>query len=216
MKKFGVTVICLLSLLGIGCAGNSLQHPSLESQTTQKEMTRSQLQIQLGQLADAIWLRTGEIIFVDATLPLTSGNSSTLDKIKEDLELKIQLARAKILAVNERVQQRYQGTVPSKTLELELISITLNGEMWLALDERKRLSIVKGEEKTWELMNSSNQSMSLPLVWSETGELFIEEQAVLTVTEWINESAFMTSIHWFNGEVRSQGRVNLTLRPSLR
>lgn len=199
----------------VGCSENIQSTQREAKDQLLVELSRSQLQIQLGQLADELWLRTGELIFTDSHLPLTSENKDTLERIREDLQQQIQIANNKIQAVNLRVAQRQQNKAKIKSLVIDLIGLDWNGVQPISLNTSNRLSIVKGESTIWNVEYEDNNVMGLNVVWSETGELFIEGQAVLTITSWIDSIPFVTSIRWFNGGVRSQGLLNLTLRPSL-
>ncbi|WP_191602041.1 hypothetical protein [Marinomonas algicola] len=215
MTVFRGLILCVISSFFMGCSGNTQPTQSVLKEKNQVELSRSQLQIQLGKLADELWIRTGELIFTDSHLPLTSASQDTVQKIRDSLHQQIQVANEKIQAVNFRVAQRQQNKEAMSTLVIDLMNLDWNGVQPTFLQRSNRLSIVQGESTRWNLENKEKKVISLKVTWSEKGELFIEGQAVLTVTSWIEPTPFVTSIRWFNGEVRSQGRLNLTLRPFL-
>ncbi|MFT2110944.1 hypothetical protein [Marinomonas sp. 2405UD68-3] len=215
MKNWQILVIGFVSWMLLGCA-KGIESPQNVSDQGQAELTRTQLQLQLSQLSDAVWLRTGELIFMESNLPLTSADPATVEKIKVDLRRQIFHAQEKISAVNHRVQRRLQHGNALDYLTINLVDIELNGKK-LDINERTRfISLVKGEEKVWRVaFENVHDPITMTLILSETGELFIEEQGVLTVTPWMSFDPFVTSISWFNQAIRSQGQLNLTLQPSL-
>ncbi len=216
MKNWQIWFVGCVSLLLFGCAtgGSSNQANAIKAEP---EKSRAQLQFQLGQLSDVVWLRTGDIIFVDSNLPLTSDNPITQANIKTDLRYQIHLAQKRLDEVNRRVQMRYQQDEVLDLLTINLIGLELNGTDFSINYLEQSIVLVKGEMKVWNLAlgDNSQRSIKLVLVYSETGELFIEGQGVLTVSPWMSKEPFLTSVHWFEQSVRSQGRLNLTLQPSL-
>lgn len=215
MKNWQIVMVGFVSCMVFGCAKGIEPRQGSPSQS-HTEATRTQLQLQLSQLSDAVWLRTGALIFMNSSLPLTSGDPATLEKIKTDLRRQILHAQEKVNAVNNRVQNRLQQDGDLDRLTINLVAIELNGKKLDMTESTRAIFLVKGEVKVWRVaFENAHDPITITLVLSETGELFIEGQGVLTVTPWMNRAPFVTSIYWFNQSIRSQGQLNLTLQPSL-
>ena len=217
MMAIRFALVLLVAVFLSACAMTRVDN---SAHTLQRE--RSQLQLQLGYLSDALWQRSGRLLDTSHRFPLTSQDPKTLEQLNQQLKLQISQAQQALQQVDQRVQQRYQQAFDGNLLRLSLLKGVSESSPDTLLHTQtlhaEPVVLAKGERKLWPMMSTTK--MELELIWSENGDLYIEGQNVMTLSSSMNpsmiETPFITNISWYQQKISAQSQLQLTLCATLK
>lgn len=204
MNKLVFVLLGYLLLSITGCSSV----PQNDSLATLKH-ERSQLQRQLSELTDEVWLRQGELIVHNTPYPLNSESPQTIASINAHLRNQIGSLEQKIQRLNQAVLEQY--IAQDGLSQLQLIAIFVEDHLAQQYTAEP-LMIEKGEQKSWRLMQQ-DRWLDLMVTWSTAGNLSIEGQSVTQLLSEQDSQAFVTSVRWYDGNIQAQGELTLNLQP---